>query len=162
MTKWGDRPHWRFLGYHLGADEYGEWLGFPQGTFNRRPGMEFHSAVPTVTLVHPERAWIATFHAPGTRTDLYVDIATPPVWDGNVLRSVDLDLDVIRRADGSVLVDDEDEFAEHRVRYGYPAEVVGMAEDACRTVYDAVVARRPPYDGTADPWLARLADRPPR
>ena len=33
---------------------------------------------------------------------------------------VDLDLDVIRMRDGGIL-DDEDEFAEHQVRYGYPA-----------------------------------------
>jgi protein associated with RNAse G/E len=43
---------------------------------------------------------------------------------------VDLDLDVIRvRATGSVEVVDEDEFAEHQVRYGYPEDVVRRARE---------------------------------
>jgi hypothetical protein len=42
---------------------------------------------------------------------------------------VDLDLDVCRlRADGSVHLLDEDEFVEHRARYGFPAHVVDEAE----------------------------------
>ena len=27
MTKWGDRPHWRFASTYLGEDEHGTWLG---------------------------------------------------------------------------------------------------------------------------------------
>ena len=76
-----------------------------------------------------------------------------------MLRAVDLDLDVIRLPDplppvesapwdvppagpGEVFVDDEDEFAEHQVLYGYPADVVAAAQASC----DALVrgrARRP-------------------
>ncbi|WP_180935649.1 DUF402 domain-containing protein [Nocardioides ungokensis] len=37
-----------------------------------------------------------------------------------MLRAVDLDLDVVRGRTGRVWIDDEDEFAEHRVRFGYP------------------------------------------
>ena len=44
-SKWGDRPHWQFEGFFLGSDEHGDWLGFPAGTHNHRPGHEFHSAV---------------------------------------------------------------------------------------------------------------------
>src|SRR5918998_6222484 len=95
MTKWGDRPHWHFDGLFLGTDEYGEWLGFPAGTHNRRPGYEFDSEVDAVTLI-PRGGWYAaTFHAPGIWCDLYVDMTTPGEWDGDVLRAVDLDLDVI-------------------------------------------------------------------
>lgn len=162
MTKWGDRPHWRFPGYHLGSDQYGEWLGFPKGTHFRRPGMEFHADVDSVTLVPPDAGWMATFHAPGIWVEVYVDMTTPPVWDGTVLRSIDLDLDVIRRADGSVFVDDEDEFLEHQVAYGYPPDVIASTEAACREVYDAVTARRAPYDGSAAPWLERTAGLAPR
>ena len=98
MTKWGDRPHWEFDGVYLGADEHGEWLGFPEGTLNQRPGLELVSEVDAVTLVPAEGWYAATFHAPGIWCDLYVDIATPGEWDGTVLRAVDLDLDVIRRS----------------------------------------------------------------
>jgi uncharacterized protein len=173
MTKWGDQPHWEFDGIVLGSDEHGEWLGFPPGTINTRPGLELESKVACVTLVPADGWYAATFHAPGIWCDTYVDIATPGRWDGGVLRAVDLDLDVIRMADplpdeiyhaaaeagrvaGEVFVDDEDEFAEHQVAFGYPAEVIERAQAGCDEVLAAVRAGRAPYDGTAQPWLSEL------
>ncbi len=44
-----------------------------------------------------------------------------------MLRAVDLDLDVVRGNTGRVWVDDEDEFAEHRVAFDYPEDVVTSA-----------------------------------
>ena len=175
MTKWGDRPHWEFDGVHLGSDEHGEWLGFPEGTINTRPGLEIVSQAACVTLVTPDGWYAATFHGPGIWCDLYVDIATPGRWDGTVLRAVDLDLDVIRMTDplpasvyaeaekagrvaGEVFVDDEDEFAEHQVAYGYPADVVEQAQASCDAVLAEVRAGRAPYDGTAQRWLDLLSE----
>ena len=174
MTKWGDRPHWQFPGVHLGADEHGEWLGFPAGTLNRRPGLELVSEVDCVTLVPTEGWYAATFHAPGIWCDLYIDVATPGRWDGAVLRAVDLDLDVIRISDplpasvfhatqkadrvaGEVFVDDEDEFAEHQVAFGYPADVVAAAQSSCDELVRAVRAGVPPYDGSHARWLGELS-----
>ena len=173
MSKWGDRPHWRFEGIHLGSDEHGEWLGFPQGTHNRRPGYEFHSEVDCVTLVPADGWYAATFHAPGIWCDLYIDVTTPGEWHGDVLRAVDLDLDVIRMSatpptstrsapqnlsagPGETFVDDEDEFAEHQVAFGYPAEVVGAAQASCDELVAAVRAGLPPYDGAHRRWLDEL------
>ena len=172
MTKWGDRPHWEFEGVWLGSDEHGDWLGFPRGTFNHRPGYRFHSEVDSVTLLPRDGWFCATFHAPGIWCDLYVDIATPPVLDGTTVRSVDLDLDVIRLSQdgprppwendpstppGGTFVDDEDEFAEHRVAFEYPDDVVREAEAAAASVRSQVEAGRAPYDGpTAAGWLTAL------
>lgn len=157
MTKWGERPHWEFDATFLGSDEHGDWLGIPRGTHHARPGLAFDSEVDSVTLAPREGWWCATFHAPGIWCDTYVDMSTQPVWDGAVLRAVDLDLDVIRRADGSVYVDDEDEFAEHRVLFDYPAEVVAAAEASRDAVLDAVRRSAAPYDGTAGRWLGVLS-----
>lgn len=174
MTKWGERPHWQFEGTFLGEDEHGQWLGFPVGTHNRRPGLELVSEAACVTLV-PEGGWrLPTFHAPGIWCDLYVDISTPAVWDGGVLRAVDLDLDVIRLADplpagvrnriteaghgpGEVMVDDEDEFAEHQIAFGYPADVIEAAQASCDEVLAAVRAGEAPYDGTHQRWFDELS-----
>jgi len=164
MTKWGDRPHWRIPGRWLGSDEHGDWIGIPRGTPMSRPGMHVVSQNDQVGLVpppgapEPERWWVATFHGPGGAmpVSVYVDIATPPVWEGNALRTVDLDLDVVRNHDGEVWVDDEDEFAEHRVALGYPDEIASGAERSCALVRARVAAGRPPYDGSHEPWLATL------
>jgi predicted RNA-binding protein associated with RNAse of E/G family len=88
---------------------------------------------------------------------VYVDITTPPVWDGSVLRTVDLDLDIVRGNSGRTWVDDEDELADHRVRFGYPEEVTAAAIASCDRVHAAVLAGTAPYDGSAARWLDRVA-----
>jgi len=162
MTKWRDRPHWEFRAIHLGADEHGDWFGVPAGTPFARPGLDWVAPVDQVMLCPSPRAavrgYLATFHARGGPVTVYVDITTPPVWSGETLRAVDLDLDVVRGNTGRVWVDDEDEFARHRVELGYPTNVVLHATRACELVLAAVTAGRSPYDGTAEGWLARLAD----
>lgn len=167
MTKWGDQPHWEFDATYLGSDVHGDWLGIGRGTVMTRPGATYVAPTCQVGLVPPAgpdaaRGWLATFHDVGGPVQVYVDITTPPTWDGSTLRAVDLDLDVVRGTTGRVWVDDEDEFAEHRVRLGYPLEVVRAAASSCDAVHAAVAAGTPPYDGpddgTASAWLARVRD----
>ena len=156
MSKWGGRPHWSFDGLLLGSDTWGEWVGVPAGTLHERPGARFVSEVDTVTLVPTEGWYAATLHAPGIWASVYVDVATPPAWDGAVLRSVDLDLDVVRTSEGEVYVDDQDEFDEHRLTLGYPDEVQAAALDWCARVHEQVRAGAAPYDGHAERWLSAL------
>lgn len=172
MSKWGDRPHWEFEAVFLGSDAHGDWCGIPAGTHMSRPGAQYVAPVTQVGLSPAEgsatgRWWLATFHDAGghyspslaTVVQTYVDMTTPPVWEGSVLRAVDLDLDVVRGTSGRVWVDDEDEFAQHRVTFGYPEDVVTQAMASCDRVQAAMVERRAPYDGEAHlPWLALARD----
>jgi hypothetical protein len=165
MTKWVDRPHWQFEALWLGSDIHGDWIGIPVGTEMDRPGAHYVSQSHQVGLVppqdapDPERWWAATFHAPGgPRVSVYVDIATPPAWDGTTLRTVDLDLDVVRGTTGRVWIDDEDEFAQHRVELGYPEEITRGAMASCDRVHALMKRGEAPYDGCHEPWLERLAD----
>ena len=164
MTKWGDRPHWEFDAVLLGSDAHGDWIGIPRGTFMSRPGAEYVAPVDQVGLVpapgpDEQCGWLATFHAVGGPVQVYVDMTTPPVWDGPVLRAVDLDLDVVRGRTGRVWIDDEDEFAEHRVRFGYPEDVSRLAMASCDRVRVAVAGCHAPYDGSSAGWLELLASR---
>jgi hypothetical protein len=161
MTKWGDRPHWEFGATYLGSDAYGDWLGIPAGTTMTRPGVDYVAPVAQVGLVPApgpavQRGWLATFHDEGGPVRVYVDMTTPPVWDGATLRAVDLDLDVIKGTTGRVWVDDEDEFALHRVELDYPDEVVALATDSCARVSGLLTAGAAPFDGTASRWFAEL------
>jgi protein associated with RNAse G/E len=71
--------------------------------------------------------------------------------------AVDLDLDVVRGWTGRIWVDDEDEFAEHRVHFGYPAEVVELALSSCQAVRRAVELSHAPFDAeTPKRWFAAL------
>ena len=163
MEKWGGRPHWRFDATWLGIDRHGEWIGIPAGTPMSRPGMDLVSQndqvglVPSVDLPEDRRWWLATFHAPDApRVSVYVDVTTPPRWDGTVVRTVDLDLDVIRLVGGEVFVDDEDEFAEHQVELGYPGDIVALAQASRDRMHAAVSQEDPPFDGSHQAWQAVL------
>ena len=160
MTKWGDTPHWQIPTTYLGSDVHGDWLGIPAGTLMTRPGMEAVAAVAQVGLVpgpgaDVERAWLATFHDVGGPVRMYVDMTTPPVWDGTTVRAVDLDLDVIEDPDGRVWVDDEDEFALHQVELGYPDEVVTLATASRDRIRQLMETRAAPFDGAARRWFGR-------
>ncbi len=171
MTKWRTLPHWNFAGTFLGSDEYGDWLGLPAGTRFSRPGAAFAAPNDSVTLIPsadlPERGWVAAFHTPGTDwtlpgiatpVEVYVDITTPPRWDGSVVRAVDLDLDIVRAFSGRTWIDDEDEFALHRRTLAYPDVVVAHATINCEQVHHAVLHAIAPYDSTtATHWLSQLA-----
>jgi uncharacterized protein len=161
MSKWGGRPHWEFDATYLGSDEHGDWLGIPAGTEMDRPGAHYVAPTNQVGLVPPpgpdaQRGWLATFHDVGGPVRVYVDITTPPTWDTTVVRAVDLDLDVVRGATGRVWVDDEDEFAQHRVALGYPDEVTAGALASCERVLALVTDGAAPYGGEAAAWLAHL------
>ncbi|WP_299050256.1 DUF402 domain-containing protein [uncultured Nocardioides sp.] len=156
MAKWDGSPHWTYETVVLGEDEHGLWLGSAVGTRFERPGASYLQTRPRVHLVGDD--WcLPSFQAPGTPYGVYVDISTPPDLDDGELHAFDLDLDVVRGASGRTWVDDEDEFAAHRVALAYPPLVVAAATEACERVHAAVAARLPPYDGTAAAWLERLA-----
>lgn len=103
-----------------------------------------------VVLVPRGEWWTATFCVdPGP--EMYCDVCTVPEWnaDGTVVRMVDLDLDVVRPRGGEAHVEDEDEFAEHRVRYGYPDSVFDTAQQTCEWLMQA--GRR---DGGIEPFVS--------
>ena len=158
MTKWGGRPHWEMDAVYLGVDEAGDWIGFPIGTSMSRPGASITTSNQQVGLVPAPgtavgQAWLATFHGPGGVVWTYVDMTTIPEWDGDTVRAVDLDLDVIERLDHTVIVDDQDEFDEHRVELDYPRDIVELATATRDLVLTAVRDRHPPFDGSAAPWF---------
>lgn len=83
----------------------------------------------------------------------YINIATPAAWHDGTLRFVDLDLDVIWRAtSGEVILDDEDEFAEHQARFGYPADLIARARGGGDEVRDLIARRIYPFDGSLHAW----------
>ena len=158
FTKWGGGAHWEYDAQRLGRDDQGTWLGVPLGTSLSRPGAAFETSELQVVLVPDEDPFVATFYRRGELTpcEVYVDITTPPQWSGSAVAVVDLDLDVVRGWTGRVWVDDEDEFAEHRVSLGYPEEVARMADEACEEVRRRLESSRAPYDGTAERWFSLL------
>ncbi len=130
----------------------GIWLGMLPGRPVYRGDRELFVADGLgVTLVPRDHWWMAWF-AFDRDFSLYVDIVTPPVVRGTSITMIDLDLDVIRWSDGRVELLDEDEFEDHRVRLGYPDDVVAGALASGRHVLAAVQAGEPPFDAPGERW----------
>ena len=149
--KWGGAVHWQEPAVWLGRDRFGTWLYSSAASPSWRPQATFLRAVDAVWLV-PDAPWVATFSSEGAPVRVYVDVTTAPQWsstdDGLRIEVVDLDLDVVRPADGEPFVDDEDEFAEHRVSLGYPPEVVDLARRTADDLLAQVTGRVTPFDDT--------------
>ena len=164
--KWPDLPHWEFDALRLGVDGHGHWVGVPAGTWLSRPERGFHAWCDHVVLIPHDAWWVATMYGDDADrpVDVYVDISTPSEWSeaDAPVRTVDLDLDVIRDPDGRVWVDDEDEFAEHQHSLGYPSDVIAAAETSCAEVLEAVRGLAGPFSGVHLDWIARLRSGRPQ
>lgn len=158
--KYPRTPHWRHELTRLGEDGNGIWLGAAVGAVLQRgdePPVTMQRSF--VQLIAPDVWWSAIFNDPvDTEMAIYVDVTTVPHWTGpDHVEMVDLDLDVVKLHDGTIYVDDEDEFEEHQLTLGYPPRIVdGARTSAARLVTD-LEAGRPPFDGVADRWLDEVA-----
>ena len=84
---------------------------------------------------------------------LYVDIATATSWADGIIRYIDLDLDLIlRHGTTAVHLDDADEFEAHRVRFGYPDELVRGCWAAAEEVRGLFAAGTKPFAPSLFNW----------
>ncbi|SHN12068.1 DUF402 domain-containing protein [Actinacidiphila paucisporea] len=157
--KYDGTLHWNLRMRRLGEDAHGIWLGLPAGGVTRK-GHSYEIPIPEphVLLFPREAWWTATFNGAPRKTEIYCDITTPPHWPSpDEVTMVDLDLDVLlRRATREPILVDEDEFAEHQVRYGYPADVVTAAQESADWLMDAIARARGPFAGAHQAWLAMV------
>lgn len=83
----------------------------------------------------------------------YVNVATPATWHDGTIRFIDLDLDVIWRAENDeVILDDEDEFALHQLRFGYPSDLIARCWQSSMDVRELIAQRTYPFDGSLNAW----------
>ena len=155
--KWGGQPHYSGEMVHLGDDEHGTWLWGEVGrTIYRGDAPLFRTEFPVLQLVPPGAWWTLAWWIGHPGLELYVNINTPAEWRGDRIVYVDLDLDVVRTVDGRVEIVDRDEFEQHQVTYGYPADIVAHTEAAAAAAFELTSARSSPFDGVAAAeWLAR-------
>lgn len=162
--KWDGSPHWVHECLYLGADAWGDWVGQSVGARSARPGRDLTAESPIVTLLPSAGDHAVTFNAPPEAIWIYIDLAWELRWvddDGAIApQGIDMDLDVVHARDGrGIYLDDEDEWAEHRVRFGYPPEVVAHLESRAAQLLRRVRAVEPPFgEEVAASWFARLAE----
>lgn len=151
--------HWQHRMRVLGEDEWGLWLGAGDGRLVRKGDTEWGDVGRDfVQVVVPGAWWTAMFNEAGFPIEGYADVVTPAVWHGDALVTmVDLDLDVVRTADGDVLVVDQEEFLLHQRVLGYAPEWVERAPAVATEV--AGLFREPsPLCAAGRRWLAAQRD----
>lgn len=156
--KYPDRPHWRHETRRLGQDEHGVWLGAASGAIVQR-GAEtpIELTSPTVQLIPPAAYWSLIYNAGNHKYPIYIDIGTPATWvNDHRVEIIDLDLDVVRKQDGSVELLDEDEFLDHQQWFNYPAWLVDRARSTAAELVLKVEAGVEPFGSTPATWLDRL------
>jgi uncharacterized protein len=154
FRKYDGRPHRSLESIHLGEDEYGLWVGSLPGTRARRSDGRWVTIEHTRVRLFPRNQWwSALFNDEPHTTAVYCDVMMPAVFSPGAVSAVDLDLDIRRMRDGRVLVVDEDEFAEHQVKYGYPADVIASALASCAWVA-ANITTAEPFASAYRPYLA--------
>ena len=94
------------------------------------------------------------------RHSIYINIGTPPEWDGDRVTQIDLDLDVVMNLDGSVEVVDEDEFADHQVRFEYPRELIASTRAATEVAVQLLESGVEPFFEVAQRWLRSAGHAP--
>jgi uncharacterized protein len=148
-SKYDGSPHRDYPARRLAEDDLGTWLGVTAGTESVYHGR------PSVVLVPHDAWWTAMFNPPPRTSEVYCDITSPAHWqERDTVALVDLDLDVVRRrVTGLVQLLDEDEFADHRVRFGYPDELVTQARGAAEWLFEALGDGTEPFAAAYRKWL---------
>jgi protein associated with RNAse G/E len=159
FLKYPDILHWGFEASYLGEDEYGDWVAVPAGSRRWKGEVSFKPTKAPAVFCAPSDAWWH-LHYSGAAGDTYshfVDIVTPRVWRSeNRYEMVDLDLDLAIRHDGDVEIQDEDEFLEHQVRYGYSEEMIDRATGETERIRRELESRHEPFFEVAEAWLRRV------
>jgi len=152
-----DVLHWGYEGLYLGGDEWGAWVSVPSGSARRRLGADVDPTDADAVFCAPRDGWWHLhYEGPAARKYVaFVDITTPPVWvSENRYEAIDLDLDVALYVDGTIEVQDEDEFEEHQVVYGYTQEMIDRALAETDRIVEALRSRQEPFFEVAAEWLA--------
>jgi protein associated with RNAse G/E len=82
----------------------------------------------------------------GGLKSFYCNINLPPTFDGEFLKYVDLDIDVLVQPDLSHQVLDLDDFEAHAKLYSYPAELRDTAHQALAELIKLIEAHSFPFD----------------
>jgi uncharacterized protein len=152
--KWPHRPTSVTVASLLGEDRFGRWLGATKGdpwwsADRSRSGVFDYSFI---KLVPSGTFWTVCFHPVDPLVD--VDIVLPVRWGDGVLEEVDLEVDILRCADGSVRVRDQDEFEVVRRVWSMPDEIAAQVEATCKRVRALVEQGAEPFGDVGRRWLA--------
>jgi len=153
-----DILHWGFSGYRLGGDEFGHWVGLPEGS-QRWKGVTPHRSTGenAVQCFPHDGWWVLHYNGPVREVSAFVDITTQPKLGDGRIEMIDLDLDFLLSRDGTVELVDEDEFEVNQKELGYSQEMIERASAETGRLADLLHRREEPFFDVAASWLGVVA-----
>jgi len=146
--------HWGFAGYLVGQDEHGHWVGLPKGSDRWKGETKWRPTGEDAVQCFPHQGWWVLHYNGSVRPiSHFVDIATQPRFSDGRFEMIDLDLDLVVLADGTVEVEDEDEFEVNEVTLGYSPDVIERARAETDRVAGLLQRREEPFFEVAERWL---------
>jgi hypothetical protein len=138
----------------LGTDQFGTWLFCREGEVHRKAdGTSLVVPSDGVQLL-PRTGWWAAWWWRNDRW-ISVDISTPPTLGESGWSYTDLELDLARLADGTVLLVDEEEFEQTVAEYAIPQAVVTAARAAASDLQTRLADATEPVVLAGWEWLER-------
>ena len=153
-----DILHWGFSGFHIGEDDFGHWVGLPEGS-QRWKGVTPHrpTGENAVQCFPHDGWWVLHYNGTVREVSAFVDIATQPKVGDDRIEMVDLDLDFLVFRDGKVELVDEDEFEVNQKELGYSQELIERALVETERLADLLHRRQEPFFEVAASWLGVVA-----
>ncbi len=152
------RPRITWEAHPLAEDEYGAWLYCPAGARHHRDDGTVTVLPCDGVQLLPRDGWWAAWWWADERW-IGVDVGTRPERHGPTWSYVDLELDLVQLADGSVLCVDEDEFAEAVGSGRIPPDVAAHATASAARLGEMMRLRREPFGEAGWRLLAAAAAR---
>lgn len=153
-----DIIHWGFEAFRLGEDKFGVWLAIPTGTKRWKGPVDRSPVLSNAAFCAPHDDWW-TLYFNGLVTDKshFVDITTPSTWvSEDWVEMIDLDLDVVLYHDGTVEIEDEDEFVVHQLQFGYTGGEIRKARETTDQIVAALHTREEPFFEVARSWWEQV------
>ena len=82
----------------------------------------------------------------GRLQSYYCNINVPPVFDGETLSYIDLDIDILVQPDLSYRVLDREDFESNAAKFGYPEKVRQNAEAALNELIKMIQSKAFPFN----------------
>ncbi|GAA5527243.1 hypothetical protein Hgul01_01027 [Herpetosiphon gulosus] len=151
--KWPKRPTAQAIGYLLGTDQFGHWLGIIAGSvWHHSNGQQGTFEQSFVKLIPYNAYWSACFNRSGKLID--VDIVLPHIWDNQLVEEVDLEIDLLKMDDGRLEIRDQAVFTAVCQRWPMPASQIDQVHATTTQIYQQLATEAEPFKLVGQQWLA--------
>lgn len=154
--KWPRRPTSVAMGYLIGEDAFGKWVGIAEGNPWRdadglRTGV---FELSFVKLFPKDTFWTACFGDGDILID--VDISLPVTWVDHAVEEVDLELDVLCTSDWQICARDQEKLIRVREMFSMPTHISDQAERTCQDIQQQIERRIEPFDKIGFAWFRQF------